>query len=144
MQYPPLVTKFDGPQQAQQMLLGVGQTDRYGPVGQDVAEVRAGTLVHQTNGLVRGREGIDQLDHIFVPESAPQQLDLPHGREVDPLFRSFGFDCFDGHLPAGPLVSGLLDHTPRTLPKRLYYRVVIHLRWGWRWATGEKQQAANN
>lgn len=126
MQYPVLVTELDGSQQAQQMLLGVGQTDRYGAIGQYVAEICTGALVHQTHSLIRRRKGIDQLNHIFMPKSAPQQLDLADGREVHPLLGSFGLDLLDGHLPSGALVLCLLDYTPCTLSEGLYYRVIIH------------------
>lgn len=91
-----------------------------------MTKVRAGTLVHQTHGLVRRGEGIDQLNHVLVPETAPEQLDLADGREVHPLLGPFGLDLFNGHLPAGALVLGLLDDTPRTLSEGLDYGVVVH------------------
>jgi len=127
MQYPMLMTEFNSPQQAEEVLLGIRQANGYGPIVQYVTQIRNGALIDQADRQVAGHEGIDQFDDVLMTQPGPEELDFSDGSEVHPFLWTLRFDLLDGNDPTGLLVPGLLNDSPRTLAEGLDYVVVLHL-----------------
>lgn len=92
------------------MTFDVGERQRYSLVLQNFFEVREGTLIYQTHGLVWGGEAIHEFNNVLVLE-LPKKLDFPYGCEVDSFLGTLRLDFLNGYDSPCPLLLGLFCET---------------------------------
>lgn len=107
------------------MSLNVGKRQRNGLVVQYLFQIGMSTFINETNGLVRRRETIHQLDYVLMLEF-PQKLYLSDGSKVDTFFGPLGLDLLDGDNPSGSLLFRHVHDTPCSLTKGFDHSVIVH------------------